>query len=88
MTIFDYLNNILFYKSTEKYQQHVDSVEFDSTFSAFLALRYCTMTKSQNINIFVSTRIMMLEKLPPKALYQFLLKTLPKQPFYRLQYVK
>lgn len=88
MTFFDYLNNILFFKSDEQYAKHVDDVEFESTFSSYMLLRYCTMTKSANVNAFISSRIMILERLPQKALYLFLMKTIPKMPFYRIQYIK
>lgn len=88
MTLFDYLNNILFFKSNEQYEKHVKDVDFEKTFSNYMILRFCTMTKSTNVNYFVATRLVILEKLPQQALYQFLLKTLPKMPLHRIQYIK
>lgn len=88
MTFFDYLNNILFFKSQDQYEKHVNDVDFESTFSSYMILRFLTMTKSTNVNAFIATRIIILEKLSQKALYQFLLKTIPKMPFYRIQYIK
>lgn len=88
VTIFDYINNILFYKSEHRYQQHVDDINFENTFSTYMILRYLTMTKSATINAFISTRTSVLATLPQRAVYQFLFKTLPKQKFYRIQYIK
>ena len=87
-TLFDYLDNILFRQSEIEYQKHINHSDFDSSFSNFMVLRYCTMTRSNQINAYIATQLINLELLKREILYRYLMTTLPKQPRHFIQYIK
>lgn len=88
MTLFDIIENILFLKSEDVLSDHIDNPDFNSIFSNFMILRYCTMTNNESINRFIALNLVNLENLDSKLLYKYLIKILPKQRKHFIKYIK
>ena len=86
--LFDYLANILTEKSLEKFNYHVDSLEFLTSFQGFMVLKYLSMHKSPSVRNLILSNQSALERLSARALYRFLLMNVPRQYSPFIKYIK
>ena len=86
--LFDYLGNILKTKSKSLYDQHVDAVEFESSFAGFMIIKYLSMCENKDVRNLILVNQSNLEKMPSKILYKFLLKNVPRQNSAFIRYIK
>ena len=86
--LFDYLGNILKMKSGTLYKQHIDSDEFESSFSGFMIIKYLSMCQNKGVRNLILANQINLERLPPRILYRFLLVNVPRQNSAFIKYIK
>lgn len=86
--LFDYLGNILRNKSLTVYKNHIDAMEFESSFSPFMIVRYLSMHPTAEVRKLVLDNQMYLERLPARVLYKYLLIAVPRQTNTFIKYIK
>lgn len=86
--LFDYLNNILKYKSEKLYQQHIADEDFQTSFSKFMVLRYLSMCKDYRVQKIILENQVVLERVDNKILYRFFIKYIPAQNNSFIKYIK
>ena len=86
--LFDYLANILTEKSLEKFNFHVESDEFPTSFEGFMVLKFLSMHKSPAVRNVIFANQLALERMNGRHLYRFLLQNVPKQYSPFIKYIK
>lgn len=86
--LFDYLANILTEKSETKFNYHVESDEFPTSFEGFMVLKFLSMHKSQAVRNVIFANQIALERMNGRHLYRFLLQNVPKQYSPFIKYIK
>lgn len=76
--LFDVMDNILVSKSEAKWTRHVADENFKDV-SSFILVKYMGMSPDPAVRDFALGRQESLERLPPKALYRVLMRSLPAQ---------
>lgn len=86
--LFDAIRNILTTKSMDVFYDHTDNEEKWKTFSKFMVMKYMTMSPNPVVRDIVLDNIIQLDRMPPKQLYLWLLKTIPRQHNGYIRYIK
>ncbi len=86
--LFDYLANILTEKSEKKFNYHVESDEFPTSFEGFMVLKFLSMHKSPAVRNVILANQIALESMNGRHLYRFLLLNVPKQYSPFIKYIK
>ena len=86
--LFDYLANILTEKSEKKFNYHVESDEFPTSFEGFMVLKFLSMHKSPAVRNVIFANQIALERMNGRHLYRFLLQNVPKQYSPFIKYIK
>ena len=86
--LFEALRNILTDKSEKAFKQHTEDPEKWKTFSKFMVMRYLTMSQNAEVRNIVLDNYLQLDRMPPKALYTWLLAEIPKQRNSFIRYIK
>ena len=86
--MFEYLGNIVKEKSIDKYNYHVEDVEFVTSFNGYVILRYLSMHPVPAVRNVVLQNQMALERMSPRAMYRFLLDFVPRQFSSYIKYLK
>jgi hypothetical protein len=86
--MFEYLGNIVKEKSIDKYNYHVEDVEFVTSFNGYVILRYLSMHPVPAVRNVVLQNQMALERMTPRAMYRFLLDYVPRQFSSYIKYLK
>ena len=85
--LFDVLANILQTKSIDLYKEHISSENFKDA-SAFMIRRYLTMNLNKKVRQIVLDNYLVLERMPDKVQYLWLLKAIPRQNSTFIRYIK
>ena len=85
--LFDVLANILQTKSIDLYKKHISSENFKDA-SAFMIRRYLTMNLNKKVRQIVLDNYLVLERMPDKVQYLWLLKAIPRQNSTFIRYIK
>lgn len=85
--IFDVLKNILKDKSIQIFNAHIQDNNW-STVSKFLLLRYLSMSPCSQVRNMVIDNYLVLERMPDKSLYKWLIGNIPPQKNSFIQYLK
>lgn len=86
--LFEALQNILVDKSEKIFREHIQNEEKWKTFSKFMIMRYLTMSQNPLIRDIILDNYLSLDRMPPKQLYIWLLKKIPKQKTSFIKYIK
>lgn len=86
--LFDVIGNIVSGKSEKLYYEHINNEELWKTFSKYMTLRYMTMSTDFRVRNIVIDNYIILERMPDKALYKWLLINIPKQRSSFIKYIK
>ena len=86
--LFEAMRNILVDKSMKMFKEHTENEEKWKTFSKFMVLRYMSMSNNSAVRDVVLENIMQLDRMPPKQLYFWLIKKIPKQYNGYIRYIK
>lgn len=86
--LFEYLSNILMEKSVKKYQYHVDDLEFNSSFTGYMVIKYLSMHTKPEVRNVIFVNQIALDRMSGKNLYWFLLNVIPKQSSSFIKYIK
>lgn len=86
--LFEYLSNILMEKSAKKYQYHVDDVEFNSSFTGYMIIKYLSMHTKPEVRNVVFVNQIALDRMSGRNLYWFLLNVVPRQSSSFIKYIK
>ena len=85
--IFDVLGNILKDKSIQIFKTHIQNNNW-STVSKFLLLRYLSMSPCAKVRDVVIDNYIVLEHMPEKSLYRWLIDNIPQQRNTFIKYIK
>lgn len=86
--LFEALKNILTEKSEKMFLAHIENEEQWKTFSKFMVMRYLTMSANPEVRDIVLENYLQLDRMPPKALYHWLMAKIPKQYNSFIRYIK
>lgn len=76
--LFDAMNNILVSKSEKTYELHVSDENFKDV-SSFILVKYMGMSPDPAVRRVALDNQETLERMPPKILYRYLMRTVPRQ---------
>ena len=85
--LFDVLGNILGAKSLELYSKHINSERFGDA-AKFMILRYLTMSPCAQVRDVVIDNYIVLERMPEKSLYRWLIDNIPQQRNTFIRYIR
>ena len=85
--LFDVLANILTYKSTDQYAEHIASDNFKDA-AKFMIIRYLTMSTNSSVRDIVLDNYVTLERMPEPILYKWLLANIPRQRSSFIRYIR
>ena len=86
--LFEYLNNILKGKDWEKFESHVNSGDFISSYQPFMVSRYLSMSTNKKVRDIILNNQFTLDQMPNKQHYRFLMMSIPKQYSSFITYIK
>lgn len=85
--LFDVLANILQTKSMKLYEEHIASENFKDA-APFMVRRYLTMSLSKDVRDVVLKNYLILERMPDKVQYLWLIRAIPKQNNTFIRYIR
>ena len=86
--LFDYLGNILTEKSRETYRRHIEDPEFQTSFQPVVIMNYLSMSKDPRVRQIILESQLSLDRMEKTVLYRYLLKTVPRQSYAFIRYLK
>ena len=85
--LFDTMNNILVSKSEKTYAMHISDPNFKDV-SSFILVRYMGMSPDPIIRQMALDNQEILEQMPPKILYRFLMRKTPRQKTGFIKFIR
>ena len=86
--LFEYLGNILTNKSFETYDKHISSEDFERDFSSYMVINYLSMCQNRSVRDIILDNQVVLERMPQRLLYKFLLLNVPQQRNSFIKYLR
>ena len=86
--LFEYLGNIIQKKDHELYKKHIADVDFEASYSVFMVTTYLSMSPNENVRQLILDNQMLLEKMPQRVHYKFLLDNVQRCYSSFIRYIK
>ena len=85
--LFDIMNNILVSKSGMTYKRHVSDENFKDV-SSFILVKYMGMSPDPKVRQIALDNQETLERMEPRVLYKYLMKTVPRQSSGFIRFIR
>jgi len=85
--LFDVMNNVLVSKSDSTYRRHVSDENFKDV-SSFILVKYMGMSPDPKVRQIAIDRQETLERMEPRVLYRYLMRTVPRQSSGFIRFIR